>query len=243
MKPEAIKPPRRPAIWLALGFATIIGIVAMGIAASFESKAAGPAQQISVIDGDTIQLDGKVVQLYGIDAPELGQTCLNDGNLSRCGLSAAFELQKLLKIEHTPLECQPVKNVSDPALQICAFGYMDPAQVLLESGYALADTGAGPEYAKAEDSARQANMGLWHSRYIAPKDWRAGKRLPEETVETSGPCPIKAIVAPGGRHLYYVPTDTGYDSIEVDPAQGGRLYCSDEDARQDGWRREGQLGG
>jgi endonuclease YncB( thermonuclease family) len=243
MKPEVKKPPQRRTFWHAFCFAVIGGIAAMGIATSFESKAVGPAQRISVIDGDTIQLNGRIVQLYGIDAPELGQTCLNDGNLSRCGLSAAFELQKLLKIEHAPLECQPVKDVGDPALQVCAFGYMDPARILLESGYALANAGAGPEYAKAEDSARQARMGLWHSRYVAPEDWRAGQRLAEETVEAAGPCPIKAVVAPDGQRLYYVPTDSDYNSVEVDSAQGSRLYCSDEDARRDGWRRKGQLGG
>jgi endonuclease YncB( thermonuclease family) len=240
MKPEAKKSPRRRAFLHVLCLAAMVGIAANGLATSFESEAVGPAQQFSVIDGDTIQLDGRIVELYGIDAPELGQMCLHNGKLNHCGLSAAFELQKLLKIEHAPLECQPAKDAGDPALQICVFGFTDPARVLLESGYALAEASAGPEYAKAEDSARQARMGLWHSRYVPPKDWRAGQRLAEETAEAVGPCPIKAVVVPNGQRLYFVPTDTRYDSAKVDPSQGGRLYCSDEDARRDGWRRDGQ---
>ena len=44
-----------------------------------------------VIDADTLQVDGKVVQLYGIDAPELGQLCESGGSLwhqQRCCTSA-----------------------------------------------------------------------------------------------------------------------------------------------------------
>ena len=48
------------------------------------------AERLSVIDGDTLQVDGDVVQLYGIDAPELGQLCESDGRLWHCGMEAAL---------------------------------------------------------------------------------------------------------------------------------------------------------
>ena len=164
MKPEAKKPQRSRTFLQALLVLAVAGIAAIWAATAFESKAVGPSQHISVIDGDTIQLDGKIVQLYGIDAPELGQMCLHNGNLGHCGLSAAFELQKLLKIELAPLTCQPAKAAGNPPIQICAFGYEDPALILLESGYGLAIAGAGPKYAKAEDSAKQVRIGLWHNQ-------------------------------------------------------------------------------
>lgn len=227
---------------IGLVFCLVLGVIVVGVqlATSLESQAVGPAQQVSVIDGDTFQLNGKTIQLYGIDAPELGQLCLHDHSLERCGLSAAFELKKLLSIEHGPLECRPAKGADDPALQICIFGHTDVARALLEGGYAVTTADTSPAYAEAQDSARQGALGLWHSRYIDPKEWRAGKRLAQEAGDGRGPCPIKAVVAPDGHRLYYVPTDAQYEAIVVDPARGDQLYCSDEDARRDGWRRAGE---
>ena len=34
--------------------------------------------KVRVIDGDTIRLEGKLVRLSGIDAPEKSQICLNE---------------------------------------------------------------------------------------------------------------------------------------------------------------------
>ena len=43
-----------------------------------------------------------------------------------------------------------------------------------------------------------------------------------------------------GDRLYYVPTDQAYQSVAVELSKGDRFFCSDEQARQAGWRREGQ---
>jgi endonuclease YncB( thermonuclease family) len=46
----------------------------------------------SVIDGDTIEIHGERIRLFGIDAPESGQHCTRDGVTYRCGKDAAFAL-------------------------------------------------------------------------------------------------------------------------------------------------------
>ncbi len=220
----------------------VLALAAAGIqiAITFESKAVGLDQRVSVIDGDTLEFNGRIVHLYGIDAPELGQLCLHDQTAQQCGLAAAFELKKLLDLVHTPLKCRPAKAADDPSQQTCTFNHTDIGRLLLESGYALATADVSPDYAEAQDSARQGDLGIWHDEYIRPNEWRAGKRLSAELGESSVPCPIKAVVGPNNRRLYFVPTDPDYETIEVDPASGGKLYCSDEDVRRDGWRREGQ---
>jgi endonuclease YncB( thermonuclease family) len=46
-----------------------------------------------IVDGDTIDIHGNHIQLYGIDAPESTQWCLNeDGKRWNCGRRAAFAL-------------------------------------------------------------------------------------------------------------------------------------------------------
>src|SRR5690242_15218812 len=51
------------------------------------------AGRASVIDGDTLEFHGERIHLFGIDAPENGQTCLDArGQRYRCGQKAALVL-------------------------------------------------------------------------------------------------------------------------------------------------------
>jgi hypothetical protein len=52
--------------------------------------------QASVIDGDTVEIHGTRVRVFGIDAPESSQLCRDDDSLPyRCGAKAANELSAL----------------------------------------------------------------------------------------------------------------------------------------------------
>ena len=45
-----------------------------------------------------------------------------------------------------------------------------------------------------------------------------------------------------GVRIYLVPTDPDYGDASVDLAKGEQLFCSDEEARHEGWRRPGETG-
>jgi endonuclease YncB( thermonuclease family) len=67
-----------------------IALLVLILAALFASQrgtfsSQNSAERLSVIDGDTLQVDGAIVQLYGIDAPELGQLCESDNRFGLAG--------------------------------------------------------------------------------------------------------------------------------------------------------------
>ena len=69
----------------------IAGLVVLVLeSAAFAGDLVGHA---SVVDGDTLEIQGTRVRIFGIDAPESDQLCRNDESLRyRCGAKAANEL-------------------------------------------------------------------------------------------------------------------------------------------------------
>src|SRR5262245_33962091 len=63
------------------------------------SPGAGP-----VIDGDTLEISGTRIRLWGIDAPEIKQSCEGrDKQIYECGRAAADALSDLTRGQH--VEC------------------------------------------------------------------------------------------------------------------------------------------
>jgi len=195
---------------------------------------------VSVIDGDTIQLGRSVIDLFGIDAPELGQRCFHDGQWFHCGVNAAVELRALIQKEHAKVECKAAPGVALGGTQVCLAGPVDVARFLLKNGYVVTTQEATEGYQEAEGSARRSALGLWHSDFLSPAAWRSGQRLPGESNAGPEDCPVKAVISSSGERFYYVPTDDSYQLLPADGVEGGRSFCSDEEARQAGWHREGE---
>jgi endonuclease YncB( thermonuclease family) len=221
---------------LAIGFLSAGVLLGIPLVPVRDGQATPPEQVIQVIDGDTIEIGDRIVRLFGIQAPELGQRCLHDGVWLHCGLDAAFELKKLVGVTQLQIICTPVASLGSIPAVICMTGRTDIAHALLFGGYVTTTEEAGPAYKEAETEALHARLGLWHSQFVAPADWRAGERLPGQIEAEADPCPIKAKVTETGGRVFYVPTDADYLSVQTDPAKGDMLFCSVDTVRDAGWQ-------
>jgi endonuclease YncB( thermonuclease family) len=208
-----------------------------------QEDAAIPGKGIQVVDGDTLQIDGHLVQLYGIDAPELGQLCDRGDDLWACGRESALYLQKQVSFEGPPALCTPwegepkLKADAEIVIGICQIGPKDVGLTMVDNGYALALPGSFPDYQRAEAQAREAKLGVWQTDFVPPWEWREGRGAETRASDWARNCIIKGVIGPAGERTYYVPTDNEYDEVSVDPGRGGRRFCSDEEARAEGWSR------
>jgi endonuclease YncB( thermonuclease family) len=118
-----------------LASALLIGTTAILIlAAAAEADDLG---QASVADGDTIEIHGTRVRLWGIDAPKSGQLCRGEDILQyRCGAKAANELDRF--INGRPVRCVPVTlDQYGRTVASCAVAGVDLGEWLVRSGLAL----------------------------------------------------------------------------------------------------------
>jgi endonuclease YncB( thermonuclease family) len=126
-----------------------------------------------VIDGDSIDLGGERIRLFGIDAPEGRQTC-NDpaGRPYACGRAASRALAAA--IAGRRVTCTPVDHdryARDVA--VCLVEGRDLAEVMVRGGHALdyAQHSRG-RYAAAQREAREARRGMWSGAFDDPAVWR-----------------------------------------------------------------------
>jgi endonuclease YncB( thermonuclease family) len=224
------------------------GLIAVHLPVIAWATTTGDAvQDLRVIDGDTLQSNGDIIQLYGIDAPELGQICLREGEPWPCGVEAALALQKLVTLSGQPVICKPWKESGQSdgpngeLVRVCELGDdQDLSLAMLRDGYAVALQGSFPDYGEVERKAKEADLGIWGSQFTLPSEWRAGQRTAGKADEPTDACNVKGTLRGDNQRIYVVPTDKGYDAETLDPARGERLFCSDEEARRAGWRRAGE---
>jgi len=227
--------------WPLLALATLL--LAFLYAATLSAQKPGAGPPVRVIDGDTLEVGGQIIQLFGIDAPELGQLCESDGSPTPCGVEAALALRKLVTVSDQEPHCsawggdQPKSTADGALIEVCQVGDKDLAQVMLHNGYGLATPGSFPDHVEAEKDAKEAHLGIWHSHFVPPWVWRADNANADAPRGPLRDCNVKGVITDGGERVYYVPTDHEYKRLTIDPARGERLFCSDEAARLAGWIR------
>lgn len=92
--------------------------------------------QASVINGDTVEIQGTRIRLWGIDAPESSQFCRGEDSLPyRCGTDAANTLDAF--IARRPVNCTPISlDRYGRTVATCTVHGADVAEWLVSNGLA-----------------------------------------------------------------------------------------------------------
>lgn len=227
--------------------------------------AAGPSfgANSTVRDGGTIDVGGVTYRLGGIDAPTPDQVCIDDHADSwTCGAEAHDQLAHL--IGDRDVHCEdlgPHTTYKKWHLGICtAEGETTSLnQLLVRRGFAMNFAAAGSSrFGEDETDAKTNRRGLWKGCFIAPQEFRAGRKdgallggacradkdreirealFPREPSMPSG-CGIKGKYAlrarvTGNIGIYHLQACRSYPAL----THPDRWFCSEDDARAAGFRK------
>lgn len=135
---------------------------------------------IEVIDGDTLEVDGRMVRIFGIDAPEIKQKCKDiDENDYNCGVKAKEELIKILGLKANSnktinIDCTDInRDRYQRWVSICFVNGVNIGREMVRRGAALAYRQYSLSYETEEDDAKAELKGVWQGDFVKPWDWRA----------------------------------------------------------------------
>jgi endonuclease YncB( thermonuclease family) len=226
---------------------------------------ASPSQAASPIvrDGSTLQLGNLTYRLDGIEAPAFDQLCIDDHADSwTCGIEARDQLTKLIggrQVRCDDLGVDPTYRKRH--LGVCKVEGETTAlgQLLVRQGFAFnVESSATGRFKEDEARAKDDKQGLWKGCFIAPREFRLGRKdgallgaacrtdrdseiraalFPEELAQPPG-CNIKGKYAVRAR----VTGNLGIYHLQGCPSYPGttepnRWFCSEEDAQGAGFRK------
>lgn len=223
----------------------------------------GFAANSIVRSAGAITVGGITYRLGGIDAAAPDQICIDDHADSwACGAEARDQLTAL--IGNHDVRCQdlgPDPTYNKWHVGICIAG--DDAtslnQLLVRRGLAVNSATAGQSrFGDDETDAKNNRRGLWKGCFVAPQDFRSGRKdgallgaacradkdreirtvlFPQYPAMPSG-CAIKGKYAlrahvTGNIGIYHLPACRSYPAM----TNPDRWFCSEDDAKAAGFRK------
>jgi endonuclease YncB( thermonuclease family) len=216
------------------------------------------AANATIRDGSTLQIGGMTYRLDGIDAPAVDQLCIDEhADPWTCGIEARDQLTKL--ISGRDVRCDDLG--ADPGFKKRHLGACrvegdttSLSQSLVGLGFALnVEASATGRFQIEQARANEERQGLWKGCFVAPQEFRAGKKdgallggscradrdkeIREALAMPSG-CNIKGKFAvrarvTGNVGIYHLQACRSYPAL----TNPDRWFCSEEDAQAAGFRR------
>jgi len=146
-------------------------LLACGALAQGQAPAlSGPARIFST---DAIIVGDNVVafRLWGVDAPEPGQTCWIDEQEWDCFGGALDKLEELItgKLVTCSLRQDSNRTRRGKIYAVCLNAdRVDLALAMVEAGWALAVVDQTKDYVPAEEAAEKAGIGMWRGSFEEP---------------------------------------------------------------------------
>ncbi len=218
----------------------VLGTAILGVPAQAAGKRI--TGTIQVIDGDTFDVGGTRVRLFGVDAPEGDQTCTDArGDELRCGSFVTTQVRDAYRGKQAV--CKQVDTDRyGRSVARCVVGNVDVGQSLVASGLAFAFAEYSRDYIAVEKAAIRAGRGIHAYTMVRPSEFRAQKRAaPTAAVKTPaqvGPsgCTIKGNISAKGVRIFHVAGQRDYQRTSIRTDRGERWFCSASEARAAGWR-------
>jgi endonuclease YncB( thermonuclease family) len=156
-------------VWLATagGAATLVIVASLFVRSSdaparqpVSGHLFGSSDQLAVLDGATLRVDGHVVRLEGIVAPARGTICHGaDRSEMDCGSAAANALATLVRSRNVDCIIRGHDDLGRP-IGDCAAAGKALNVALVQDGWARA---AAAALSQPEAAARAAGRGVWRS--------------------------------------------------------------------------------
>ena len=129
------------------------------------------SDELKIIDGDTIHLNGEKIRFSGIDTPEIKQTCTKNSEIIKCGILAKELLIKI--IANKKINCiREGKDRYKRTLAECFVNDLSLSSYLVKNGYAFAYRKYSKKFIADEDFAKSNKLGMWSMKFEYPWDWR-----------------------------------------------------------------------
>lgn len=140
------------------------------------SNSSAIAGRASVIDGDTLDIHGKRIRFFGIDAPEGRQLCRDgQGRDYRCGQRAALALADKIGSQAVSCEQRDIDQYKR-IVAVCRLSNEDLNRWIVREGWAVAYRHYSRDYIGAENDAKAARRGIWAGTFTQPEEWRRSKQ-------------------------------------------------------------------
>lgn len=124
------------------------------------------------IDGDTLELGGQRIRLYGIDAVEASQTCERDNKAWPCGLEATSAMSAIVETRNLQCESRDVDQYGR-IVAVCTRDGRDIARAMVQMGLAVALPEFSSDYIVDEATARSRKIGIWAGSFQMPQEFRS----------------------------------------------------------------------
>jgi endonuclease YncB( thermonuclease family) len=162
------KMPLRRGPWRAALIVVLFAVAAV-VAALLEPLPPTLSGEARVSDGDTLRFGNDRVRLVGLDAPELDQTCTDEGGATwPCGRESSRRLREFIGDGAVTCETEG-RDQYGRYLGRCAAHGNDLGAMLVAEGLAVASF---PSYGSEEAQARREKRGIWAGEFSTPRQWR-----------------------------------------------------------------------